>query len=111
MAIQARIGKLGWMRILQTMPGVGKVLGATIWVEIGDIHRFPSPQHLARYAGLVPREQSSGGKTWRGPTPKDCNHYLKWAYVEAGQYDCRPSSHSAASAKPERRVSRRSCSL
>jgi hypothetical protein len=27
--------------------------------------------------------QSSGGKTWRGPTSRDCNHYLKWAFVEA----------------------------
>ena len=27
--------------------------------------------------------QSSGGKTWRGPTPKACNQYLKWAFIEA----------------------------
>ena len=47
------------------------------------MRRFPSAQHLAKYAGLVPRVQSSGGKTWRGSTGKDCNHYLKWAFVEA----------------------------
>lgn len=82
-AIEARIGKLGWMRLLQSLPGVGKVLSATLWVEIGDIRRFPSAQHLAQYAGLVPQVQSSGGKTWRGQTPKNCNHFLKWAYVEA----------------------------
>jgi transposase len=83
LAIRARIGRLGWMRLVQTLPGVGPVLGATIWVEIGDVRRFPTAQHLARYAGLTPRVQSSGGKTWRGPTPNDCNHFLKWAYVEA----------------------------
>lgn len=83
LAMEARMGKLGWLRLLQTMPGVGKILGATIWVEIGDIRRFPSAQHLAKYAGLVPQVQSSGGKTWRGPTSKSCNHYLKWAFVEA----------------------------
>jgi transposase len=82
-AMEARMGKLGWMRLLQTMPGVGKILGATIGVEIGDVRRFPSAQHLARYAGLVPQVQSSGGRTWRGSTPTDCNHYLKWAFVEA----------------------------
>lgn len=82
-AMEARMGKLGWLRLLQSMPGVGKILGATIWVEIGDIRRFPSAQHLAKYAGLVPQVQSSGGKTWRGSTSKDCNHYLKWAFVEA----------------------------
>jgi transposase len=82
-AIKARMGKLGWMRLVQTLPGVGPILGATIWLEIGDIRRFPSAQHLAAYAGLVPRVQSSGGKTWRGPISKSCNQYLKWAFVEA----------------------------
>lgn len=83
LAIEARMGKVGWMRLLQTMPGVGKILGATIWVEIGDVSRFPTAQHLARYAGVVPQVQSSGGKTWRGATSKESNHHLKWALVEA----------------------------
>ena len=83
LAMEARMGKLGWLRLLQTLPGVGKILGATIWAEIGDGKRFPSAQHLARYAGVVPQVQSSGGKTWRGSTRKDCNHYLQWALVEA----------------------------
>ena len=82
-AIKARTGKPGWLRNLQTMPGVGQILGPAIGLEIGDVKRFPSAQHLAKYAGLVPQVQSSGGKTWRGPTSKDCNHYLKWAFVEA----------------------------
>ena len=82
-AIKARTGKLGWMRLLQTLPGVGPILGATIWLEIGDVRRFPAAHHLAAYAGLVPRVQSSGGRTWRGPVSKSCNQYLKWAFVEA----------------------------
>ena len=82
-AIKARTGKLGWMRLLQTLPGVGPILGATIWLEIGDVRRFSTAQHLAAYAGLVPRVQSSGGRTWRGPVSKSCNQYLKWAFVEA----------------------------
>lgn len=82
-ATTARMGKLGWLRNLQTMPGVGKILGPTIGLEIGDVRRFASAQNLAKYAGVVPQVQSSGGKTWRGPTSRDCNHYLKWAFVEA----------------------------
>jgi transposase len=82
-AIQARAGSLGWMRLLRTMPGVGLILGATIWTEIGEIKRFASAERLAAYAGLTPRTHSSGGKTWRGPTPRAANHYLKWAFVEA----------------------------
>jgi transposase len=82
-AIQARVGKLGWLRLIRSMPGVGLVLGATIWTEIGDVKRFPDAEQLAAYAGLIPRTHSSGGKTWRGPTSRACNHYLKWAFVEA----------------------------
>jgi transposase len=83
LAIKARIGNLGWLRLLRTLPGVGPILSATIWLEIGDIRRFRSAQNLALYAGLVPTVQSSGGKTWRGPVPKSCNQYLKWTFVEA----------------------------
>jgi transposase len=82
-AIQARVGSLGWIRRLRTLPGVGLILGATIWTEIGDVQRFADAERLAAYAGLVPRTHSSGGKSWRGSTPRACNHYLKWAFVEA----------------------------
>jgi transposase len=83
LAIRARVGQLGWLKLLKSLPGVGDILGPTIWLEVGDVRRFPDAQHLAGYAGLVPRTHSSGGKTWRGPTSKSCNHYLKWAFVEA----------------------------
>jgi transposase len=33
LSIKARVGSLGWMRLLQTLPGVGLILGATIWLE------------------------------------------------------------------------------
>jgi len=83
LAIRARVGQLGWLKLLKSLPGVGDILGPTIWLEVGDVKRFPNAQHLAGYAGLVPRTYSSGGKTWRGSTAKSCNHYLKWAFVEA----------------------------
>ena len=81
--IRSRIGSLGWVRLLKSLPGVGEILGATIHLEIGDVSRFPSPQHLASYAGLTPRVISSGGKTWHGRTSPQSNHYLRWAFVEA----------------------------
>ena len=81
--INKRIGSIGWCRRLKTLPGVGEVLGATIYVEIGDVKRFRSAQHLASYAGLVPVVQASGGRTWLGPTSSHSNHYLRWAFVEA----------------------------
>lgn len=81
--IAERIGKIGWVRLLQSIPGVGKILAATIYLEIGDAKRLPTAGHLASYAGLVPRVFSSGAQTHHGQVPQDANHDLKWAYVEA----------------------------
>ena len=81
--IRQRIASLGWVRLLKTLPGVGAILGSTMYLEIGDVSRFPSPEHLASYAGLVPTVHASGGKMWQGPTPRSANHFLKWAFIEA----------------------------
>ncbi len=40
---------------LQQLRGIGPVLALAIRAEVGDIGRFPTPGHLASYAGLVPR--------------------------------------------------------
>ena len=68
---------------LQSEPGVGEMLAVVIWTEIGTIERFGRAEQLASYAGLVPREHSSGGKVRYGRVRKDVNLYLKWAFVEA----------------------------
>lgn len=68
---------------LKTLPGVGDNLAVVIWTEIGTIERFSSAPALASYCGLVPRENSSGGKIRFGPVRRDVNVYLKWAFVEA----------------------------
>ncbi len=81
--IRLGIGQLGYVRLLKTMPGVGEILAATIYLEIGDVRRFGSPQQLASYAGLTPSVHASGGKMRLGRTSPMANHYLKWAFVEA----------------------------
>jgi transposase len=69
---------------LMTLPGIGFILAVTIANEIGDISRFTTPQRLASYAGTVASVHSSGGRTRYGKLRSDVNHYLKWAYSEAG---------------------------
>ena len=69
---------------LMTLPGIGFILAVSIANEIGDISRFATPQRFASYAGTVPRVHSSGGHTRYGKLRSDVNHYLKWAYSEAG---------------------------
>jgi len=69
---------------LQTLPGIGPVLGLTIRAEIGDITRFPDGPHLASYAGVVPRVHQSGARrAWTGPLTKHGSPWLRWALIEA----------------------------
>lgn len=71
------------LRRLRTLPGVGPILGTVIWLEIGEVGRFATCEHLASYAGTTPRVHSSGGKTRYGSLRSDVNRYLKWAFAEA----------------------------
>jgi len=85
--LEDRIGEIleedGEMRLLMTLPGVGKILSCVIACEVGDVDRFPGPSHFASYSGLVPVVRSSGGKTYYGrSSPASC-HFLRWAFVEA----------------------------
>lgn len=45
---------------ITTCPGVGKVLGAIILSEIGDISRFPEPKKLVAFVGIDPSVHQSG---------------------------------------------------
>jgi transposase len=71
------------MQRLETLPGVGVILAATIALEVGAVERFPDAEHLAAYAGTTPRVHSSGDHTRYGRTRPDVNRYLKWAFAEA----------------------------
>lgn len=82
--MQQVFSKTEMVQRLMTLPGIGFILAVTIANEIGDISRFATPQQLASYAGTTPRVHSSGGHTRYGKLRTDVNHYLKWAYSEAG---------------------------
>jgi transposase len=81
------------MQLLVGIPGIGKILAATITLEIDTIGRFPSAAKLAAYAGLVPSTFSSGGKTFHGRLLRHCNRWLKWAFVEAAWVSVRSSPY------------------
>lgn len=98
------------MTRLRSLPGVGQVLSVVIGLEIGDIGRFHRAACLASYAGTVPRVHASGGKIRYGRTRPDVNHYLKWAYAEAGNSVAVNRQRVAATPRPSARwpaISRR----
>lgn len=69
--------------ILRTMPGVGRVYGATIAAEIGDISRFKDAAHLAAYAGVAPVRKKSGSSLDQSRKRKGGNRRLKNALVQS----------------------------
>jgi transposase len=78
-----------YVQRLQTIPGVGLVLGSTIAAEIGDVTRFGSPKKLAGYSGLCPRVYQSGGTDRRGHLTKAGPALLRWALIEAAVHASR----------------------
>jgi transposase len=89
------------LELLQTMPGVGFILGIVILLEVGEVSRFPAASRLASYAGTTPRVHASGDRVRYGHLRPDVNRYLKWAFVEAANVICLTHRRS-----PHRHVSR-----
>lgn len=71
------------VKLLMTMPGIGKITGCAIWAEVGDWKRFATPQALSSYAGLVPRQRSSGSSVHMGHITKVGSKVLRYSLVEA----------------------------
>lgn len=63
--------------VLLSIPGIGARTGARILTEIGDVTRFPTPGHLAAYAGLAPVTKQSGRTINGEHRSRRGNHRLK----------------------------------
>jgi len=61
---------------LATIPGVGPVTALTLAIEI-DPAAFESSRHLAAWAGLTPKEYSTGGKQRMGGISRAGNERLR----------------------------------
>jgi transposase len=71
---------------VQTIPGVGPVLGAVFCAEIGEVNRFGGPAQLCSWAGLTPRHRESDKTVHRGRVTKQGSKLVRWAAVEAVQH-------------------------
>lgn len=75
--------------LLQTVSGIGDILGLTIMLETGDIARFESAGNFASYCRCVGSERLSNGKRKGRGNTKNGNKYLAWAFVEAANFAVR----------------------
>ena len=80
--------------LLQTVPGIGKILSLVLLYEIHDINRFPRVQDFISYCRLVKCAKASAGKRLGTSGAKIGNAHLKWAFSEAAVLFLR--DHAAA---------------
>jgi transposase len=62
---------------LETIPGVGLITATALAASVPDASAFRSGRQFAAYLGLVPRQNSSGGKERLGHISKMGNGYLR----------------------------------
>ena len=87
-SLAAEIGKIerqlmAWHRQndqsqrLETIPGVGLITATALAASVADPSVFQSGRQFAAFLGLVPRQNSSGGKDRLGHVSKIGNGYLR----------------------------------
>jgi transposase len=68
---------------LRTVPGVGPIVAASFVSVIDEAKRFHNAHEVESYLGLVPSEDTTGGKRRLGAISKHGNSYLRSLLVQA----------------------------
>ena len=83
LAKQAREDKV--CQRLTTIPGIGPITATALTATVGDATVFESGRHLAAWLGLVPRQNSSGGRERLGGISKAGDGYLRRLLVHGAR--------------------------
>jgi transposase len=84
-AVQLAADEHAQARLLMTQPGVGPNTALAFVLTLGDVSRFQRGKQVASYLGLIPREESSGGRQKLGALTKQGNRLVRSLLVEAAQ--------------------------
>jgi transposase len=68
-------------RRLESIPGIGPIIATALVASISDPSAFKSGRELAAWIGLVPKQNSTGGKQRMGRISKQGDQYLRWLLV------------------------------
>lgn len=72
-------------RRLATIPGVGPLIASAITASVPDAAAFTSARQFAAWIGLVPRQNSTGGKPRLGRISKQGDAYLRRLLIIGAQ--------------------------
>jgi transposase len=64
-------------RRLETTPGIGKITASALTASISDPHIFKSGRMMSAWIGIVPKQNSTGGKQRLGRISKQGDPYLR----------------------------------
>jgi transposase len=67
------------------IPGIGPITATALTATVGDATVFESGRHLAAWLGLVPRQNSSGGRERLGGISKAGDGYLRRLLVHGAR--------------------------
>ncbi|WP_046734781.1 IS110 family transposase [Streptomyces humi] len=71
--------------IIESLPGMGPILGAEFVVAAGDLSAYANAGHLASAAGLVPVPRDSGRRTGNLHRPKRYSRRLRRVFYMSAQ--------------------------
>jgi transposase len=79
-------------RRLQQIPGIGPVTATALVASVGDARQFRRARDLSAWLGLVPRQQSSGGKAVLQGISKRGDAYLRTLLIHGARSVARVAS-------------------
>lgn len=65
------------------LPGVGPILAAIVWSELGDPRRYQSAKAYAKATGLTPGYRESGGRRQKKAITREGSAHVRWALTRA----------------------------
>jgi len=77
-------------KVIESLPGIGPILGAELVVAAGDLGAYRDAGHLASAAGLVPVPRDSGRRTGNLHRPKRYSRLRRIFYLSAQTSIIRP---------------------
>jgi len=80
--LRSKAGESREAELLMSIPGVGYFSALAILAEIGDINRFPNPEKLCAYAGIVPSVEQSENTRRLDGTTKEGSALLRWVLIQ-----------------------------
>jgi transposase len=95
---------------LMSVPGIGPIISSAMVAAIGTGDAFTKGRDFAAWLGLVPRQMSTGDRTFLGKISKRGNRYLRVLFVQAAWVVLiKPKSWERHGSSPGSRRPRNGC--